>query len=50
LTNGTIISINKQGDGSVVSPTAGAFAGIYAKLEMIQVKFSVYASWSGCLE
>jgi hypothetical protein len=32
LTNGTIISINKQGDGSVVSPTAGAFAGIYAKV------------------
>jgi hypothetical protein len=30
LTDSTLISIRKQGDGSIISPTKGASAGVYA--------------------
>jgi hypothetical protein len=30
LTDSTTLSIRKQGDGSIISPTKGASAGVYA--------------------
>lgn len=42
LTDGKIIGVNMQGDGSVVNPTKGKFAGVYIDLLMPDGKVMKY--------